>query len=66
MKRTLLLATLSAFVLGACATSGGGEHYSVVPKVTVVTKGEKRRTAEANYQARPEDAPLTGSGGADR
>jgi hypothetical protein len=56
------LATLGfLFALGACATSGTKRSYT--PKTVVVVKGSKKRSAEANYQASPEDAKATGSGG---
>jgi outer membrane biogenesis lipoprotein LolB len=65
MKRTALLAIVSSLLLAACAASGPAAEarYSVVPSVQVVEKVQKKRTAQANYQARPGEAPLSGSGG---
>ncbi len=67
MKRIALLALASTAVLGGCATSSADHRsYSVVPQVQVVERTPKKKTAQANYQARPEETPLSGSGGSSR
>lgn len=53
--------TLLAFALGACATTEQPKSYT--PKVQVVVKAPKTRSAQANYQAAPAESKLTGSGG---
>lgn len=59
MKTAFALAAL--FALGACATTDPQRSYT--PKVQVVVKQSKARTAQANYQVGPEESKLTGSGG---
>lgn len=59
MKTVLAAAVL--FSLGACATTDPQRSYT--PKVQVVMKQQKTRTAQANYQVGPEESKLTGSGG---
>lgn len=68
MKRPALLSLLAVIVLGACAgpRPAAEARYSVVPKVDVKVKGGKKKAVQANYQAAPEDAPLSGSGGSTR
>jgi hypothetical protein len=66
MKRTTLLALVSLSILAGCAATGTGERYSVIPQVQVTERTAKKRPAQANYQARPEEAPLSGSGGSAR
>ncbi len=64
MKRIALVALVSIAVLEGCATaSADRQSYSVVPQVQVVERSTRKKTAQANYQARPEENPLTGSGG---
>lgn len=60
--KTAALSLIAACALGACATTDPTKSYT--PKVQVVVKAPKARAAQANYQVRPEDAKLTGSGGA--
>lgn len=59
MKTVLALAVL--FTAGACATTEPQRSHT--PKVQVVVKQAKTRTAQANYQVGPEESKLTGSGG---
>jgi PBP1b-binding outer membrane lipoprotein LpoB len=67
MKRSALIGLVSAFALAGCsAPAAAGQRYSVVPKVQVTVKPAKKKTAQVNYQARPEESPLTGSGGSVR
>ncbi|BDG03991.1 hypothetical protein [Anaeromyxobacter oryzae] len=69
MKRTALLALVSLSLLAGCASSGAtgdARSYSVVPKVQVTERVPKKRTAQVSYQARPEESPLSGSGGSAR
>jgi uncharacterized protein YcfL len=60
MKK-IALALVALFALGACATADTQKSYT--PKVQVVMKASKARSAQANYQVSPEEANLTGSGG---
>ena len=59
--RTGLLAFVTVFALGACASTTG-EKYSVTPQTQVVVKGAKKKAAQANYRVSPEESKLTGSG----
>jgi uncharacterized lipoprotein YmbA len=59
MKTAFALVAL--FTLGACASTESQHSYT--PKVQVVMKQPKARTAQANYQVGPEESKLTGSGG---
>lgn len=60
----IALAVVALFTVGACATTDPQRSYT--PKVQVVMKAPKARTAQANYQVGPEDTKLTGSGGSAR
>ena len=59
--KTLALALVSLFALGACATTDPQRSYT--PPTLVVVKAPKARASQANYQVSPEEANLTGSGG---
>jgi hypothetical protein len=59
MKTAIAIAALFAFA--GCASNTSQRSY--MPQVQVVMKAPKARTAQANYQAGPEDSKLTGSGG---
>jgi hypothetical protein len=63
MERLGLATLVCLFALGACATD---TKRSYTPTTVVVVKGSKKRTAEANYQASPEDAKANGAGGSAR
>lgn len=57
-------ALFSIALLAGCAGAGAGStRYSVVPQVQVKVKETRKRVAQANYQAAPQDVPVTGSGG---
>jgi hypothetical protein len=60
MMRIAVVAFVSAFALGACASSQSTRSYT--PQTVVVVKGAKKKAAQANYQVSPEDSKLTGSG----
>lgn len=62
MKR-MIVALASLALLAGCAGTSTGKHYTVVPQVDVKVKEKKKRVAQANYQAAPQDATVTGSGG---
>jgi predicted component of type VI protein secretion system len=67
MKRNTLLAIVAlSLVTGCASSSAAGERYSVVPKVDVTERVAKKRTAKVSYQGRPEQSPLSGSGGSAR
>jgi uncharacterized lipoprotein YajG len=59
----MIVALVSLALLAGCAGSSAGSHYSVVPQVDVKVKEHTKRVAQANYQAAPQDKPVTGSGG---
>jgi hypothetical protein len=61
MKRIPVVAVVSMFALGACATSATRKSYT--PQTVVVVKGAKKKPVQANYQVSPEESKLTGSGG---
>lgn len=60
-----LLALVSVFALGACASTSTTK-YSVTPQTQVVVKGGKKKAAQANYRVSPEESKLTGSGGSEK
>ncbi|WP_242394550.1 hypothetical protein [Anaeromyxobacter oryzisoli] len=66
MKRNTLLALVSLSLLAGCASTDGVQHYSVVPQVQVTERTPTKRPSQANYQTRPEESPLSGSGGSAR
>jgi len=57
-----LLAFVTVFALGACASTSANK-FSVTPETQVVVKGGKKKAAQANYRVSPEESKLTGSGG---
>ncbi len=60
MKTAALVAVL-AIALSGCATTEQPKSYT--PKVQVVVKAPRTKSAQANYQAAPQESKHTGSGG---
>lgn len=62
--KIFLLALAAALALGGCASAESQRSYT--PKVQVLVRAPKARTAQANYQVSPEESAQNGSGGSAR